>query len=226
MLLRVAVVVVVIVIEAQFVTILRSLGSDLEIARDGKRIADRHRSDPDWGTLHRAILHSHGAKPDLTSGQPTVGDCHLIVQGTHVQPIDDPANLGALLGVAVGVVVGVRDPEPGTLGRAGGNEGDIGGHRWSVAATGLAQSPRPMAPCVTRVLAVAVGVKHGDGEINVAGSCGRRDPVCGPRAGEIAAVSQLAVRELYVGAEIRPASRAHVKVESSLPGGMGAAVPT
>jgi len=66
-----------------------------------------------------------------------------------------------------------------------------------ITATGLAQSPRPMAPCVTRVLAVAVGIKYGDGEINVAGACSWGDPVCGPRAGGIAAVGQLgsALRE-------------------------------
>ena len=124
-------------------------------------------------------------------------------------------------------MVGVRDPEPGTLGRTGGNEGDIGGHRRVVAgAAGLTKGPRAGPPFVAGVLSVAIGVEDGQREIDIAGSCGRRDPVCGPRAGGIAAVSQLAVRELYVGAEIRPASRAHVKVESSLAGDMGAAVPT
>ena len=87
------------------------------------------------------------------------------------------------------------------------------------------QRQRPRAPCVTRVLAVAVGVKYCDGEINVAGACSWGDPVCGPRAGGIAAVSQLTARELHIGTEIRPASRAHVKVESSVARDMGAAVP-
>ncbi len=150
-----------------------------------------------------------------------------VINRGDLQTVAPPLDLSALLRVAVGVVEVVGNGQSGRLGRARRHVGDVVDDRRGIhRRVGLGQSPRPMAPCVTRVLAVAVGVKHGDGEINVAGSCGRRDPVCGPRAGEIAAVSQLAVRELYVGAEIRPASRAHVKVEASLARDMGAAVPT
>ena len=201
-------------------------GRDLQIPRYRRGVADCNRVEHHCVAVLGPIGRGYLDLPLLSPCQPAVRYIVQVVDRGDLQTVAPPLDLSALLRVAVGVVEVVGNGQSGRLGRARRHVGDVvdDGHG-ILRRAGLGQSPRPMAPCVARVLAVAVGVKHGDGEVDVAGACGWRDPVCGPRAGGIAAVGQLAVRELHVGTEVSPASRAHVEVESSVAGDMGAAVP-
>ena len=225
-LLSVAIEVEIIVVQYEVVRIDWIGGGNLQLSRYRRGVADCHRVEHHGVAVFSAVGRGDLDLPLLPPSQPAVRDIVHVVNRGHLQTVTPPLDLSALLRVAVGVVEVVGNGQAGRLGRARRDVGDVVDDRRGIhRRVGLGQSPRPMAPCVTRVLAVAVGVKHGDGEINVAGACSWGDPVCGPRAGGIAAVGQLAVRELHVGTQVRPTPRAHVEVESSVAGDMGAAVP-